>query len=149
MKYSLISIFILFNTAILAQKSISENFNSKRNVAISGYDPVSYFQNDPKEGNSSWTAKHQGVTYYFINESNRSQFNSAPNKYVPQYGGWCAYAMGDTGEKVKIDPETYKISNGKLFLFYNFWGTNTLELWNDDEVKLKPKADKNWSGYLD
>jgi hypothetical protein len=57
---------------------------------------------------------------------------------------WCAFAMGETGEKVKVDPETNKIVDGKLLLFYNFWGNHTLEDWNKNEKKLKESADRNW-----
>ena len=67
-----------------------------------------------------------------------------PAKYEPQYGGWCAYAMGAKGEKVSVDPKTYKIVDGKLYLFYNRLFNNTLEDWNENEAKLKNKADANW-----
>jgi hypothetical protein len=56
--------------------------------------------------------------------------------------------MGAKGEKVEIDPETYKIINGKLYLFYNRFFNNTLPLWNKDESTLKPKADQYWQQYL-
>ena len=72
-------------------------------------------------------------------------FKASPAKYEPQYGGWCAYAMGATNEKVEIDPETFKIINGKLYLFYHSWTNNTLKTWNKDEGNLKPKADVNWT----
>ena len=68
-----------------------------------------------------------------------------PEKYQPQYGGWCAYAMGVSGDRVKIDPKTFKIINDQLYLFYNFWGNNTLKDWNKDEKRLKEKADSYWS----
>ena len=58
--------------------------------------------------------------------------------------GWCAYAMGAKGEKVSIDPETFKIINGKLYLFYNSYFNNTLKSWNKNEPTLKAKADVNW-----
>lgn len=53
--------------------------------------------------------------------------------------------MGDYGKKVEINPETYKIVNGKLYLFYNSYLNNTLKSWNKDEINLKKKADNNWS----
>jgi hypothetical protein len=53
--------------------------------------------------------------------------------------------MGYSGEKVEIDPGTFKILNGKLYLFYHSWTNNTLNKWNKDEVNFKSKADKNWS----
>ena len=64
------------------------------------------------------------------------------------FGGWCAYAMGDNGEKVDIDPETFKIIDGKLYLFYNAYFNNTLNSWNKDEKNLKNKANNNWSKLL-
>ena len=56
--------------------------------------------------------------------------------------------MGESGEKVKVDPETFKIIDGKLYLFYNFWGNNTLTDWNKEEQKLKMSGDKNWKKFF-
>jgi YHS domain-containing protein len=125
-----------------------KNFNVKKNIAIEGYDPVSYFDGKPSEGDSKFTFTNKGITYLFSTSANLNKFKAAPEKYEPAYGGWCAYAMGETGEKVKIDPETYKIVDGKLFLFYNFWANNTLKDWNKNEKALKAKADINWKKFL-
>jgi len=125
-----------------------KNFNIKKTVAIEGYDPVSYFDGKPVEGDSKFTTSFKGVTYLFASAANANKFKAAPEKYEPAYGGWCAYAMGENGEKVKIDPETYKIADGKLYLFYNFWGNNTLKEWNKNEKTLKPKADQNWKKFI-
>ncbi|MEQ9119574.1 YHS domain-containing (seleno)protein [Fulvivirga sp.] len=121
-----------------------KNFNVKKTLAIEGYDPVSYFDGKAQEGDSNISSKYKGITYYFASKANKLKFDKNPSAFEPQYGGWCAYAVGETAEKVKIDPETYKIIDGKLFLFYNFWGTNTLELWNEKENELHKKADENW-----
>jgi YHS domain-containing protein len=121
-----------------------KHFNVKKNIAIDGYDPVSYFNGKPLEGEEGIRISHNGVIYYFANQENLSKFKSKPDKYEPAYGGWCAYAMGETGEKVKVDPETFKILDGRLYLFYNFWGNNTLTDWNKNERKLKASADQNW-----
>jgi YHS domain-containing protein len=120
------------------------HYNIKKAIALEGYDPVSYFDKKPMEGDEKFTYTFKGVTYWFTNANNVARFKTSPEKYEPAYGGWCAYAMGETGEKVKIDPETYKIVDGKLYLFYNFWGNNTLEDWNKNEKPLKAKADTNW-----
>ncbi|MBS1488105.1 MAG: YHS domain protein [Bacteroidetes bacterium] len=125
-----------------------KNFNIQKNVAIEGYDPVSYFDNIPQEGNQKFHYTYKGVIYLFCNPTNLSKFKATPQNYEPAYGGWCAYAMGETGEKVKIDPETYKILEGKLYLFYHFWGNNTLTTWNKNEKQLKTQADKNWKKIL-
>jgi YHS domain-containing protein len=121
-----------------------KNFNVKKNIALEGYDPVSFFSNKPEEGDEDITYTHKGITYYFANTANLARFKSSPDKYEPAYGGWCAFAMGDTGEKVKVDPETFKIIDGKLYLFYNSWGNNTLKDWNANEKQLKAKANQNW-----
>ena len=67
-------------------------------------------------------------------------------KYTPQYGGYCAYAIAIKSKKVSINPESFEVKDGKLYLFYNAWGTNTLELWKkENKMKgLQIKADKNW-----
>jgi YHS domain-containing protein len=123
-------------------------FNLKKSIAIEGYDPVSYFDNKPLEGKNELKITNKGVTYLFANAANLAKFKVNPDKYEPAYGGWCAYAMGETGEKVKVDPETFKIVDGKLNLFYNFWGNNTLTDWNKNEAILKAKADQNWKKFV-
>ena len=147
-----LTFFLLIFSAHLLHAQTDEvrkkNFNVKKNIAIEGYDPLGYFDGRPVEGDSKWTFSHKGVTYQFSNAMNLAKFKANPEKYEPAYGGWCAYAMGETGEKVKIDPETYKIIEDKLFLFYNFWGNNTLTDWNKNEHSLKTKADQNWKRFI-
>ncbi len=142
-----LTLAVLFTLTTLAQspaKRVS-NFNLNDKVAIQGYDPVAYFkQKKAIKGKSTFAVSHQGVTYYFANEADKSAFLKNPQSYEPQYGGWCAFAMGDYGEKVEVDPETFKILDGKLYLFYNKFLNNTLKSWNKDEPALKKKADANW-----
>lgn len=127
----------------------AKEFNLEKGIAIQGYDPVSYFtQNKPTKGNKEINTTFEGVTYYFSSTTNKELFNKNPKNYEPQYGGWCAYAMGANGEKVEIDPETFKILNGKLYLFYHTWVNNTLSKWNKDEQSLKTKADANWTKFF-
>jgi YHS domain-containing protein len=124
------------------------HFNAKKTIALQGYDPVSYFEGKPQEGDSEIKVVYKDITYRFATAANQAKFKVNPDKYEPAYGGWCAYAMGDSGEKVRVDPETYKIRDGRLYLFYNFWGNNTLEDWNNDEKKLKQAADHNWANIV-
>lgn len=152
MKYLLAFLMIVpFVTSSLAQVSLRKkhfNFESA-GIGISGYDPVSYYtDNGPGEGEQKWSYQHDGVTYLFASQDNLNKFKLNPENYEPQYGGWCAYAMGETGEKVEVDPETYKIINGKLYLFYNFYLTNTLKKWNKDEVRLQSSANANWAAIF-
>lgn len=125
----------------------SKLFNLDRaGLAIQGYDPVSYFTHGKAvEGKQGITMVYEGITYRFSSPQNKEAFKSDPKKYEPQYGGWCAYAMGVSGEKVEVDPETFKIINGKLYLFYNKYFNNTLRSWDKDESRLHPRADNNWS----
>jgi hypothetical protein len=124
-----------------------QQFNvSKDGLAIRGYDPVAYFtRGKAVEGSKEINWMVSGITYRFSTTQNRDLFKADPGKYEPQYGGWCAYAMGASGDKVEVDPETFKITNGKLFLFYHSWVNNTLNKWNADEANLHGKADVNWT----
>ncbi len=127
----------------------TKEFNLKKGVAIQGYDPVAYFtQNKAVIGNKQFSALVEGVIYNFSSAANKELFLKDYTKYEPQYGGWCAYAMGSNNEKVEIDPETFKILNGQLLLFYHTWVDNTLIKWNKDEANLKVKADKNWAAIF-
>jgi YHS domain-containing protein len=122
-----------------------KSFNLSEGIAINGYDPVDYFKkNKAIKGKKEFSQTVDGVVYYFENSENKATFIKSPAQYEPQYGGWCAYAMGSTGEKVEIDPATFKIVNGKLYLFYNAFFNNTKKTWDKDETTLKPKADANW-----
>ena len=125
-----------------------KNFNIKDNIALEGFDPVSYFEGKPQEGKSEFRLSYKAVTYQFVSQANLTKFKTNPEKYEPAYGGWCAYAMGESGEKVKIDPETFTILDGRLYLFYNFWGNNTLKDWKKDERKLQESGDRNWKSHL-
>lgn len=129
-------------------QNLSKHANQKRGVIIDGYDLVSYFDGNPQKGSDSWQFQYMGLTYRFKSEENKNTFKANPEKYIPQYGGWCAYAMGESGDKVKVDPKTYKIVDGKLYLFYNFGKNNTLIYWNENEQSLKSMADKYWSETL-
>ena len=122
-----------------------KQFNLDGGLAINGYDPVAYFTlNKAIKGNKDFAVSDNGVNYYFVSAADRDEFKKNPSKYEPQYGGWCAYAMGKDGSKVDIDPETFKIINGKLFLFYNKFFNNTRKSWDKDENKLHQQADANW-----
>ena len=142
------TILSMLSLAVFAQDATGvrkNHFNLDDGIAIKGYDPVAYFtKNKAVKGVKGNAVYYLGATYYFSTTENKETFKANPSKYEPEYGGWCAYAMGNSGEKVSIDPETFKIVNGKLYLFYNKYFTNTLTSWNKDEINLKKKADANW-----
>jgi len=152
MKKSILIVFVVLSSTISFAQSAAKRtkeFNLEKGLALQGYDPVAYFtQKKAVKGKSSIASTFEGVTYYFSLQTNKELFTKNPTNYEPQYGGWCAYAMGANGEKVEVDPETFKIVNGKLFLFYNAYFNNTLKSWNKDEVNLNRKADANWKKFI-
>ncbi|OXB22792.1 YHS domain protein [Flavobacterium tructae] len=147
MKKLLFFVLILVSGISFAQndaKRISQ-YNLENKVAIQGYDPVAYFSPGKAiKGKNELSVSYQGVIYKFSSNENKQEFLKNPSKYEPQYGGWCAYALGSSGEKVEINPETFKIIDGKLYLFYNAYFNNTLKSWNKNQTNLKTQADENW-----
>ena len=142
--------YVAFFASVVAMAQTEEIRAAHFNIiegtpAIDGYDPVSYFNGAPKPGKANYAYTYKGVNYLFNDYKNLEQFKQQPNHYEPAYGGWCAYAMGDTGEKVKVNPKTYKIVDDKLYLFYDFYFTNTLKDWNKNEKRLKTMADEYWA----
>jgi YHS domain-containing protein len=146
--FTLTIISLSLTTLVVAKDTTTirkKNYNLEKGVAIEGYDPVAYFtENKAIKGSKDLAVSFQGVTYYFSSVANKEAFKNNPSKYEPQYGGWCAYAMGREGSKVEVDPETFKIIDNKLYLFYNKYFNNTLKSWNKDEVNLKMHAGANW-----
>lgn len=141
MKFLYLFLF-LFTTTIYSQQ---KEYNTKNGVLANGYDVVAYFSNKAVKGNKELSTKYEGVSFLFSSQKNLQLFQKNPVKYIPQYGGYCAYAIGKTGKKVSINPKTFEIRNHKLYLFYNSWGTNTLKLWQQENPeKLRKQANKNW-----
>lgn len=120
-------------------------YNTEDGLIAQGYDVVEYFKGKAVEGSNKFSVKYDGVTFQFSSDENKKKFVSSPEKYIPQYGGWCAYAMGAKGEKVTINPKTFEIRDGKLYLFYNAFFNNTFESWKKEgPEKLRKQADENW-----
>jgi len=118
-------------------------------VALAGYDPVAYFeQGEAKMGTADEVVNYEGLTYYFSSTKNRLLFQENPTKYLPAYGGWCAYAVAEKSGKMEPDPTMWHIQDGKLQLFYDDWMTSITgslkEEWNTDPENYKRRADANW-----
>jgi len=120
---------------------------NKHGVALEGYDPVTYHsQEGPREGLPQYWAENEGVRYWFVSVDSRTRFLQSPDYYVPRYGGWCAWAMADSGAQVEVDPECYLLTHEGLFLFYRSSLIDTRERWikaGHDERKLV--ADDSWT----
>lgn len=132
-------IYLLFLLTGFAQNptwNVDEN-----GVAIYGYDPVSYFNHAPTQGSPTLTYQYDNAIFYFSNGENLSSFSADPEAYLPAFGGFCAYTMGTNGTKADINPEAYKISDGKLLLFDE---KDALTSWNAKERRLLKKARGHW-----
>ena len=115
------------------------------NKAIHGYDPVAYFEsNKPKVGKSKHAYKWNGATWLFSSARNRDAFTKSPEKYAPQYGGYCAWAVSQ-GYTASIDPEAWYIREGKLYLNFS---KSVQQKWLKDIPGNIKKGDINWPQLL-
>lgn len=115
-------------------------------VGVGGYDPVAYFKDGKAMKGSGWHVAHyQGVTYVFANKKNRKMFEAEPDKYLPAYGGYCAYGVA-VGKKFVADPEVWKIVDGALYLNLD---KDIQSKWNKDVPGFIKKADSNWMKIRD
>jgi hypothetical protein len=87
---------------------------------------------------------YQGGIYYFAPEANKADFQANPEKYLPQYGGFCATAVSE-GKTFSIDPTNYNLTDGKLYLFYNGERGDTKPTWDADAENRRKNADENWA----
>lgn len=147
---TLLSCMLLFSLAVTsAQPGTLPRYNvNDDGLWVEGYDPVSYsVDHKAVQGSRSFAYNYGGATFRFVSHAHRDQFVKDPDRYLPAYGGWCAYAMGAKNEKVEVDPETFKIKDGRVYLFYNRFFSNTLDDWNKDEQHLLPAANRNWAAF--
>ncbi|MFZ3230588.1 MAG: YHS domain-containing (seleno)protein [Pseudobdellovibrio sp.] len=149
-KLLIISIAYIFSLPSLAGPQASSiTANLDHGQIIKGYDPVSYFNSSkPTKGNPEFKTEINGITYLFTNKTNQQLFVSNPKKFSPEYEGWCATAVAN-GYKYDIDPENYKITNGRLFLFYKGWKGDAKTAWDKAEQESIKKADMNWTTVKD
>lgn len=122
-------------------------FNTTDGLALSGYDPVSYFPEAggrPQRGDPAWTWEHEGRRYRFASEANRERFRAAPERYEPAYGGWCAWAVAN-GYKFEVDPESHLVADGRLLLFYRgVLGDARAEFEKAGVPEGMARADRHW-----
>jgi YHS domain-containing protein len=131
-------------TAVSGAEAAAPDNLDRQGRALSGYDPVPYFtEGRAVAGRPEISLRHEGALYLFASEKDRELFRMAPAKYLPAYGGWCATAMA-RGEKVEIDPTNFKVTDGRLFLFFKAFYANARKEWVKDEAALIPKADAHW-----
>ena len=148
-------LFIIPISVMLSCGSTPEPDNPEANVftsnelALGGYDPVAYFeQGEPRLGKEIEQVEYAGNLYAFNSTKNRKLFEENPTKYLPEYGGWCAYAVAENATRMSPDPLQWQIQDGKLLLFTsNFMTSLTGDLkddWNEAPKEYKEKGDTNW-----
>lgn len=146
--FSLIG-FMVFAGLLLAGNP-QGTFNVNENgIVLDGYDVVSYFTlYEALKGSEKFEATYQDVKFWFANDENKEKFLKNPENFLPQYGGYCAFAVGKKNAKVPSNPQTFKLYEGKLYLFFNddYEGKrmNTIIPWNNHEKEMKKMADTNW-----
>ena len=130
---------LVFPLAAAAEPPVYTDLFS--DVAVQGYDPVAYFTaGKPIKGEKAFTAEFNGATFRFVSAANRDAFLADPEKYAPQYGGYCAWAVSQ-GYHAKGDARFWKIVDGKLYLNYN---ASVQKKWEGDIPGFIAEADKAW-----
>jgi YHS domain-containing protein len=110
-------------------------------VALKGYDPISYFTDGkPEKGSSEFTFAFDDTTYWFKNAEHRDKFIADPERYAPQFDGFCTLLLS-RGLKVEADPEAWTITNGKLYVFS---GKGGVPKFQEQPVAIAEKAGENW-----
>ncbi len=139
----------LSNLSTIAQDIKYYNLDDTK-IALRGYSPVSYFEKGrPEMGKKEFKSTYQGIHYYFTSASQKRTFEANPSKYIPAYGGWCAYGIA-VGGLFRIDPEKYKIVDGQLLVFLNNIEVDARDLWNETpngDVVNSKKAKENWKKF--
>jgi YHS domain-containing protein len=129
-----------------AQSSINAVNVDESKLAIKGYDPVAYFtEAKPVLGDAKYSAQHLGATYHFSSAEHKSLFEGNPDKYAPQYGGYCAFGVSKE-YKFDIDPQAWAVVDDKLYLNLN---PKVQTRWLDEQDELIVEADSIWNTIKD
>lgn len=143
LKIALIFLLIVAGRAYGAEPIYTGIFS---NSAVGGYDTVSFFtQEVPAKGSNAFQTQWRGADWYFISAENLEKFKKSPEKYAPQYGGYCAWAMAK-GELAKGTPKYWHIEDDKLYLNYN---EKIQNLWLSDKAEFIKKSIGKYRGLVD
>ncbi|MEO6722963.1 MAG: YHS domain-containing (seleno)protein [Ferruginibacter sp.] len=138
--------FLIGGLVTCVHISAQSNIFIKDGKAINGYDAVAYFtESKPVQGKDELVYSWNNARWYFSSQQNLDSFKVVPEKYAPQYGGYCAYGLSE-GHKAPTSPIAWTIVDGKLYLNYN---SDVLKLWSKDRLERIEKADKNWPEIKD
>lgn len=136
---------VFFKEPVFKAKNGYLNNIDNKGLTIEGYDPVAYFtDNRPVKGESRFSAEYKGAIYWFASAEHEKLFKNEPEKYAPQYGAFCGYAVS-IGKLRPVDPTIYQIENGRLILQHT---REAYDLFNKELQKSIEKADQNWPGIV-
>jgi len=145
MKITIALFALALSTIGFAQDKKGNNIDNS-NIALAGYSPVSYLDLGLAQlGNKAYRSEHEKVVYYFTSEEQKVTFDKNPSKYLPQYGGYCAFGVY-AGAKFRVDPNKFMVKDGKYYLFLNNVELDAKQLWlaENNHNKLVGTADTNW-----
>ncbi len=145
MKYTMIIALVLTVFAANAQDKKAYNIDNS-NIALQGYSPVSYLDlGIAQKGDKAYKSEYEKVVYYFTSNEQKKKFDASPERYLPQYGGFCAFGTY-AGAKFRPDPNKFVVSNGKYYLFLYNIELDAQQLWlaEKNEQALVKKANENW-----
>ena len=141
---------LLAATLLIASLGYSQNLKESNNIddskiGLQGYSPVSYLDlGIAQRGLKEYKATHNGIAYYFTSDAQKKTFEASPGKYLPQYGGYCAFGVS-VGAKFRVDPTKFVVKDGKYFLFLYDVEVDAQQLWlAENHQQLVKKADTNW-----
>lgn len=146
MKKLIISSLLIISAITTNGQANNEHLNlNKKQIAVDGYDLVSYFlNNDAETGKKEFKYTYKEANYYFSSENHLKIFKISPTKYLPKFGGWCAYTMAKSGEKERVDPKSFLIIDDRLYLFYEYFFNDKKEKWLESKKDLRQQAEQNW-----
>jgi hypothetical protein len=116
--------------------------HDREGIAIQGYDVLSYLDRKPAKGRKEYSTEHGGAVWLFATADNRDAFRRDPGRYLPQYGGFCAYSVS-VGSPAHADPRVFAVSGGKLFLFFD---SAVRLVWEQDRDYSVAEANTRWPG---
>ena len=141
----LFGLFLVFSTSLFAQDKKANNIDNS-NIALQGYSPVSYVElGIAQKGVKAFKSEHDKIIYYFTSADQKATFDKDPHKYLPQYGGFCAFGMY-AGAKFRPDPNKFVVKDGKYFLYLYNLELDAQHLWlsENNHSGLVKKANANW-----
>lgn len=139
----IIAILIL---TIAGNYAIAQAYNTDDSkVAMEGYSPVSYLDLGlAQKGSKKYSSEHNGIKYFFTSPAQKNTFDKNPEKYLPQYGGWCATGIA-LGAKFRVNPTNFLLKDGKYYLFLKSIEVDALDVWNEKgHSNMAKKADQQW-----